>query len=530
MMNTQRGFVSFEVAAALLVGSLVAFYAWQATTRSEETKLAAIQADQLDSVRDAAHRLVMSNYAAYQAGAPITRNGVTLAAGTSVGQAQRPTIANLRAMDLGVTSTPDTGFYKTLAGAGYDVRITRDPICTTSSASPDCRVTGLVCLDRPLNVHGGAATETDAHGLGVMVGQLGGQGLISLPGNASRVISADGSRNLANPQGDVPGVVCAAFGWGTEGDDYLRLADTRDPDFRGNVSVAGAVTASSVGSGSGTRADGSRCSLAEILSSGQVIARSGTCIQRVFMDGATGRLGAADAAGTTRVLADGSTGAITSADASGARAGIRYNGLGQSEVYADNLLNNAGTAGIRNDGSVFGTNANFSGTTTMGNAVLNATAAIGSACSPDGGMSWTVQGTRWVLARCTGGVWTTTSGFREGSIGSACGATNGVPGIDPSGALLICQGGSWVSMLERSGRAVFMASTLVQNGSVVPRPTCLSGSSGTSAFLALGSEQQAIQAVNRYITQTGANWTVSIVSETGAPIPGEHVLMAYCLY
>jgi hypothetical protein len=535
-MKSQRGVFSFDLAAALLVGSLVAFVAWQATARTEDTKLASLQADQLESVRSAAHRLVMANYAAYQAGAPITRNGVTLPGGSSPGQALRPTVANLRALDLGITSMPDTGFYRTLAGAGFDVRITRDPVCTTNSASPDCRVTGLVCLDQPLNAYGGTNIETDAHGLGVILGQLGGHGLASLPGNATRVISSNGSRNLANPQGDVPGVVCAAFGWGTEGDDFLRLEDTRDPNFRGNVTVAGTVTAdrvtaNSIGAGSGTRADGTRCSLAEILTSGQVIARSGACIQRAFMDGANGRVGAADASGTTRVLLDGSTGAITSSDGTGAaRAGIRYNGLGQSEGYADNLLNNAGNAGIRSDGSVFGTNANFSGTTTMSAAVLNSTAIIGSTCSPDGGMSWTVQGTRWVMARCTGGVWTTTTGFSEGAIGGSCGSTNGVPGIAGNGSLLICQGGTWVSMLDRAGRAVLMGSALVQNGTTVAKPTCLSGATGTAAYLALGSEQQAIQVVNRYITESGSSWFVSILSQTGTPVPGEHVLMSYCVY
>ncbi len=517
----QRGWLTFEVGAALAVSSLAAALAWQATTRAEDAKIAGLQAEQLLAVRSAAHRLVMQNYSAYQAGSAVAGlapefTGVTLAPGTLSGQADRPTVANLRAMGFAPATLSDRAFFKGLQGVGFDLHVQRSAACATAPGSPGCTVSGLACFAQPYNRFGGAAGETDAHGLGSIMTRLGSAGLVSLPNAPAqlrRMIDDPAAGALpANPLAGTPAyAICAAFGWGSEGDDYLRLEESRDPRFRGNVSVAGALTASSLGVGTGTRADGSRCSLAEILSSGQVISRSGTCIQRVFMDG--------------------STGAITSSDASGAaRAGIRYNGLGQSEVYADNLLNNAGTAGIRSDGGVFGTNANFTGTTTMGNAVLNATAAIGAACSPDGGMSWTVQGTRWVLARCTGGAWTTTSGFREGSTGSSCGATNGVPGIDPSGALLICQGGSWVSMLERSGRAVFMASTLVQNGSVVPRPTCLSGSSGTSAFLALGSEQQAIQAVNRYITQTGANWTVSIVSETGAPIPGEHVLMAYCLY
>lgn len=545
-LRYQRGWLTLEVGLALAVSGAAALLAWQATSRAQDAKAASLQAEQLLSVRAAAHRLVMQNYAAYQAGGAVfglspTFSTISLAPGNLVGQSSRPTVANLRAMGFAAATLSDRAFFKGLQGVGFDISIQRSPACTTEPGSPACTVSGLACFAQPYNLFGGAPGETDAHGLGAMVATLGSFALVSLPNAPAQLrrMTDDPTAGPlpANPLPDTPAyAVCTAFGWGTEGDDFLRLQDTRDPNFRGNVTVAGTVTAdrvaaNSIGAGSGTRADGTGCNLAEILASGQVIARSGACIQRAFMDGANGRVGAADATGTTRVLLDGSTGAITSSDATGAaRAGIRYNGLGQSEVYADNLLNNAGTAGIRSDGTVFGTNANFSGTTTMSAAVLNSTAIIGSVCSPDGGMSWTVQGTRWVMARCTGGIWTTTSGFSEGATGGSCGSTNGVPGIAANGSLLICQGGSWVSMLDRAGRAVLMGSALVQNGTTVAKPTCLSGSTGTAAYLALGSEQQAVQVVNRYITESGSSWVVSILSQTGTPVPGEHVLMSYCVY
>lgn len=37
------------------------------------------------------------------------------------------------------------------------------------------------------------------------------------------------------------GIVCARFGWGTEDDDYLRLNDTRDPNFKGGETISGMI-------------------------------------------------------------------------------------------------------------------------------------------------------------------------------------------------------------------------------------------------------------------------------------------------
>lgn len=538
----QRGWLTLEMSFAIVVAAVASFIAFQSKLQANDADLAVVQADAILAMRTAAHKLVIGHYADYQKGLPIAHirasgGVVNLAAGTSVGQAQHPTVAQMRSMDLGVNDFQDGGIYKALTNAGYDIFITRTSQCSTNPDDSLCRVTGLVCLNQPVSRYSASGTEHDSTALGVMLNRIGPYGYGSFMGTGgAQLLSSTGQTSEPNPYGNVEGTVCAKFGWAAEFDDYVRRFDSRDPSFRGDVSLAGSLGVGEVVDGSGNKL----CSLGSILSSGQILSRSTSCIRRAWMDGSTGQMGVADASGATRALLDGASGNITSLDAAGnAKAGIRYNASAQSEVYADNLLNNAGNAGIKSDGTLFGTavNANsFNGMTVIGNQgqfdklTLNATANLGAACSPDGAMSWAPQGGRWIIARCTGGVWTSATGVNSGVVGAACGAIDGVPAIAPNGAQLVCQGGQWVYLMERMGKTVLMASYLTSDGASVPKPTCLSGSTGTAAYMALGSEQQGVQYSNRYLTDNGSSWTVQIKNGLGNTILGDVVVLTYCIY
>ena len=241
----QRGFFSAELSMALAVAAIAAVAATWAVRQAADADAAGLQADALMAVRGAAHKLVMQNYAAYQADEPITRNGVTLAPGDGAGQSRRPTVANLRSMSLGIDGALDNGIYKSLTTASYDITMTRSPLCSTAPGSADCHVTGLVCLNAPIRDQWAAVGEVDGPGQGIMLTRMGGTGATSLLGAAENILAADGSWSLPNPYGAVAGIVCARFGWGSEGDDYLRVADTRDPNFKGPLTVSGAVTTNS---------------------------------------------------------------------------------------------------------------------------------------------------------------------------------------------------------------------------------------------------------------------------------------------
>jgi hypothetical protein len=528
--SAQRGFLTLDASLALVVSAFIAFLAFESQMVKDDTDLARQQGDAIGALRGAAHKLVMSNYVAYQRGDSIDhRKGdgttVNIPAGSAAGQSLRPTVATLRTLDLGVNTAQDSGFYKALANSGYDIFITRSAQCTTDPAAETCRVSGLVCFAEPVRRHGG---QLDTVAQGVMLNRLGSYGYATLLGGADATLtSAPGQASEPNPYGARAGTVCARFGWGSDTDDYVRRFDSRDPFFQGNLSVAGnASVGGDLGVGKGTSADGtSTCALGSILKSGQILSRSATCIRRAWMDGATGQVGVADAAGTTRVLLDGSTGGLSSRDATGAdRAGIRYNGAGQSELYADNLLNNAGTAGIRADGSVFGASATFNA------LALPNTVAIGGVCTTEGGISWSLFNGAYVAARCTGGRWVLGNGVTLAVSGAACGTTDGVAGVSSNGAQLICQGGSWVNLSDRMGRTVLMASYLASDATVVPKPTCLASSVGSVAYMALGSEQQGVQYANRYLTDSGTSWTAVIRTGEDNPIRGDVVVLTYCVY
>lgn len=243
-VRAQQGFLSVEMTLALLISALVAAMTLAATRQAADATAAGLQADTLMAIRGAAHKLVMTNYGAYQAQLPITRNGVTLADGSASGQSRYPTVANLRSMDLGVNNALDFGIYKSLTGAGYDIKIALSPACAATPGSSDCHVTGLVCLTAPVKDQSSAVGEVDGPAQGVMLGRMGGSGGSSLLGNASTILSADGSWSASNPYGSVAGIMCARFGWGSESDDYLRVNDTRDPNFQGGETVSGTIAGS----------------------------------------------------------------------------------------------------------------------------------------------------------------------------------------------------------------------------------------------------------------------------------------------
>lgn len=91
----------------------------------------------------------------------------------------------------------------------------------------------MVCLNQPVQDFAGAAGEVDSLGQGIILSELGGNGGISLIGpGANQILFNNGFASVTNPYGATPGIVCARFGWGTQADDYLRVRDTRDPQFR----------------------------------------------------------------------------------------------------------------------------------------------------------------------------------------------------------------------------------------------------------------------------------------------------------
>lgn len=520
----QRGVGMLSALLGLVIAGIITTGIVQGKLAEAQLSAGRIQGDLLIQVQEAVNTYALENYPALQNNLPVVKNGVTLPAGNANGQSLAPSIAQL--IDMGYLS-PGTNTVAYLGGT-YLVQLRQEPAGCVGVA---CNIPGLVYINQAITRAG--STEMQGVTIGALMRRVGGDVLVSLNTNPG-VLSAMNGANAPNPVAGAPdGVVGARVGFGAAGfGRFLTLNDPRDPNFQGNVTVAGTVrsTTGSLGAGAGINAAGLACSLGEILNSGQIVSRTGTCIARAFLDGSTGQVGVADTAGTTRALLDGTTGQITSFDAAGVpRSSLGLNGLGQGTITSDTFANNSGTASIDATGRLTATSGDITSLTTQ-QATLTAINTIGQACTSEGGISWAISGGQYVVIRCTTGVWSSIGGLPSATAGNAC-SPNGAPAISNTGAQLICSNGVWADLMDRMGRYALAASYLVQHNATVPKPPCVSGSVGSVVYLIPQNDTQAAQYVNRFATDNGASWTVSITTGNRVELTNDYLLAhTYCVY
>lgn len=267
-----------------------------------------------------------------------------------------------------------------------------------------------------------------------------GSGAASQYGDEARLRSP--YFNIANPvtlpSGAPAGGVLAIGTYFDEGlfANFVRMGEVRP------VTINNTLTATSdIGTSDGVAA----CLRAALTNGGQVIARATDCMARVVLDGNTGTVASFDATGR---------------DA----AGINYVG-NDSMLYADSLRNNNDTAGIRADGTVFGSTVNISGANSADTVCATENDIVRSSSNSS-------------LLICRGGRWRLIGGLQEGTIGSAC-TPEGAPGISSTGVGLICQGALWMSNTSRFGR--FAATDNHENvvhNTQITKPLC--GADGRS--------------------------------------------------
>lgn len=521
--STQRGFLMLEAALALMLALTAASLGFWSMHRAELASSAMGQADNLAQVAQAGQTLVMEHYDAYQAGLSVSRNGLTLADGDTSGTSRAPTLANLRAMGLGLTPGSDFGSYKTLDKAQYITTIQRVPAgCETSPNGRSCNITGLVCLDRPVQDYGASLGETDGFGIGKMLGKLGGDGGVSMPGafpgGADTITGVGGAWSVPNPFAGHPvGVVCQRFGFGAAGfGNFLRVNDTRDPNFQNNITLGGNLVATdgTLGTGTGTGVDG-ECRLGEILASGAFWSRSATCIKRAWVDGTGGSVGVADATGAPRAVLQ-ADGQVLTYDAVGnVIAGITYNGT-ESQIKADTVLTNTGTTGLRANGEVFGDQV-----------VLNTSAVVGAACPTNNAMVWGAGSNNLSLLKCVAHMWTST-GIATGTIGGAC-PVNGQLGESSTRESLVCVNNTWQTTTSRMGKFATAGFYLATDGQAVPKPAC--GSGGVPNLLEVPQNIDArTLSTNFTFVDAGSNWQIQIRDNAGNARAGSTKVQTGCWY
>ena len=531
-IKRQRGWLVFEAGLAILLSVAAAAVAIKAQSKAQNVRSASTQAEVIQNVAQAANNLVGEFYASYQAGLPVTKNGVTLPCTTASceaqGEARTPTMTNLRAMGVGLTPNGSlTANYKSLDGANFITSIRRIPAGCELIPDPSngalngstCNVDGMVCVDKPVQLIGAAVGITDDVGLGAMITKIGADGGFSTSYAPTIITGYDNMWQMPNPFAGTPsGIVCVRFGFGSAAlSDFLRMHETRDPDFKNNVTIGGnvIVTTGTVGTGTGTSGAGVGCRLGEILNSGAFFSRSAACINRAWVDGVNGEVGVADAAGIPRAqLKD--TGEIISKNAAGTvQAGFTYTGA-QSFARADVIQTNAGTAGLRQNGEAFGDTL-----------VINTAAAVGGACPTNNALVWGNGSNSLKVLKCVSNVWALT-GTVVGGVGGAC-PTNGQIGETPANVSVICVNNVWQTVTSRMGNWAVSSTLLVGHGNVVTKPLC-EGASVPKLIQIPKAINAAALFVNFDAQDNGTSWTILMVDGENNPAYSTSLAQVGCWY
>ena len=563
--KAQKGNALVSAMFGLVIASIVAKGTIEAQRTEMQVSAGRRQGDLVAKIKAAADRYASEHYAALQLNTPITRNGTTLAAGATVGQTMSPRVEDLAALGYltGGTSTALIG-----NGGSYQIRFRREP---TGCVGTACEIPGLLYIDRAIQRSG--TTEMNSTVSGAFIRSVGGDAMVSINSAPTLLVGQDGDTE-PNPVAATPaGVVGVRVGYGAVGfGNFLTLNDPRDPNFQGDVTVAGDITGTSVSArsviastsvGVGTGTTG--CRLGEILASGQIISRAANCVNRAWLDPSNGTVNVADAAGVAAVTIDGANRALrvnngsgvtqVQLDGSTGRAG--FNGYAPSSVPAGwtggisaqdvvargNLgvwdgtrvrvkIDSTGDVSAYDSTGTKRAGIEISGGANRitGDSVRpSGTGAVGQACGAGklvGDIAQNAAGAGLVV--CDGTKWVQGSAL-NGEAGAAC-SIEGSVGVSDAGISMVCTNTKWVPLVERLGKRVFVASYLVSSGTDVQKPLCASGTTGSLIFLLPMNEDTNGGYVNRYAQDNGANWRVFVQDGQNTTIAAQLIAMVYCAY
>jgi hypothetical protein len=541
----QRGNALVFALLGLLISALGAVGVIQAGRLQARHEAGNGEATILENLRGATNNAIFESMGPIQDGAAIGRNGVTVAPVAVAGElVWQPEIAQLVAM--GYLPAGWTATVSSLNDAPYRISFKRVPAGCVGAA---CNIEGHVVLAGPIR---GGPTDIDGAVIGPILARIGADSGVSLATDPTRILGFGNTWSLVNPvPGQPAGVVAVRVGTATSGyGQFVRIADTRDPNLRGDLTVAGNTLFGDGSTHSEFRssvqidaqalalrnAGGIDCvwlrpdGVVDIRCDGALSATSG-----VFKDGsghATTIAGAGLATGGS-VAADGglSTATMTVFGADDPAAIV---------VKAGDLLvrDPAGTALLRiaaNGNVSAGNDIVAAGDVQARRLTLSGAVDEGAACSA-GQVAMMANGG---LATCQGAAFRATS--RYASLGTACAAA-GMQAVDAlTSDALVCRGGWYASQSGLTSSRVYMAGFAVRHGDYIASATALPN--GCPATAGPVSPQATIfllpqtdagtpgnPVLNRNAQWTGQGWTISLTDGTGAATTSNVVAEVYCLY
>lgn len=496
--NHQRGVTMIDVALALIISAIAATVALRANVRAQELETARLQGQTIKEWQDAINIYTFENYTALQMMTPVVRGTYTVPAGAGAGQSLGPSVADL----VGLGYLPANFGTNFTNNGTLRAQLQRVPAGCAGAA---CQVTGIVYLDRPVLMSGSA--EPNGPAIGAMMAKIGSNSVTSLIGSTANMVGLDGF-TLPNPlPGQPAGVIAARVGFDASGfGQFLRVADTRDPNFQGPMTVAGDTSLSSklavtgdttlgaklsvtgdatfganataagnvvAGGELGTQPAGAACLRAALNANGEILSRAANCVTKFLVSPVDGSATAANGGGVGRAAIIGDTGRVEARSA----AGVTMASLdGTDGRVGAQMLNPAAT----------GTAGTSCASFAEGDLVKDAA----------------VDGT---VLSCRSGVWRR-PGLNQASVGAAC-STDGAVAVDPAGRGLICRNSVWRLINDRVASVVAIA-TFGGNGSgFVPAPSCGTGGNAeiTVTPLEAGADYGGVPPRNRY--SIGSGWT-----------------------
>ncbi len=560
-LKLQRGFTLIELSVVAIVAVILAALAGKAMLDSVNEGMAEGTGAYLFSLKSA-----MDDYTTNHV-TEITNNTAV----TGFANPLSPTLDELKAAGHLTSAYPSvTPFKQTVT-----LTVTRSAACP----NPGCLITSRVYTNTPI-----AATDANIPYLVTIIrSKAGGYGIASTDFDPA-TLSGPQCDPMPNPLGSVPYVVgaCSVLNAGFWA-QFVRRGDDRTTTLNNSLTVNGTVTATtsvvtgtitSVNGPIGTGSGSSGCHLAELVASGQFISRTTDCIARLIMDSNAadgGRVTVMNSANQQTVQVKGTGGQITAGSGSattvtidGQGGRITTNGLSpgslpsgwagginaqdvaargsvgawdgtnlRATVAADGQIDARDATGI-STAKLDGTSGRASG------KALQATdiGTVGAACSTTGDQRQRADAAGAYVA-CQNGVWVPL-GARVVTASAAC-STGGEYAIDASGQAMFCKpvgsggGGYFVAAKYLMSDFVFIASSLVTDGSVVAKPTCATVGStvGQPLIFVMGqTEGTSDGAFNRYAVDSGSSWTVRLKrGDDSTALAGASALaMQYCYY
>ena len=529
----------------LLITALGAVGAIQGARLQARHEAGSGEATILDKLRSATNNAIFESMGLIQSGAAFGKNGVTVAPGDVGGElVWQPSVEQLVAM--GYLPPGWVATTSSLNQAPYAIAFRRLPAGCIAAA---CNIEGQIVLLGPIR---GGTTDSDGAVIGPILARIGADSGVSLPMDASHITGFGNTWQIANPVAGQPaGVVAVRVGTASSGyGQFVRIADTRDPNLQGDLTVAGNTL---FGNG-GTRSE-FRSALQVDAQAVEVRGTGGSACVSLRPDGVvdiqcSGTLSASsgvfrDATGQVSTLA--STGLVTggSVAADGGLATSAMTAFGVDDPHA--LVVKSGDLFVRNPGGTALLRVAANGDVVAGNDLvatgavqaqrltLSSTVNEGDACAA-GQVALMASGG---LATCQHGTFRATS--RYAGLGAACSAP-GLQAVDATSAdALVCRGGYYASQSGLTSSRVYMSGFAVHHGDYIASATALpNGCPATASpvapqatiFLLPQTDAETVgnPVLNRNAQWTGQGWAISLTDGAGVATTSNVVAEVYCLY